>query len=47
MLYEARAGNATVESIAEDRARFDRYAAAYEKAGGTALEQVAAWRKVM
>ena len=47
MLYEARAGNTTVESIAEDRARFDKYATAYEKAGGTSMDQIAAWRKVM
>ncbi|HUR20619.1 MAG TPA: VWA domain-containing protein [Vicinamibacterales bacterium] len=47
MLYESRAANTTVESLADDRARFDRYAAAYEKAGGTALDQVAAWRKIM
>jgi VWFA-related protein len=47
MLYEARAANTPVEGMAEDRARFDKYAAAYEKAGGKSLDQVAAWRKVM
>lgn len=47
MLYEARSLDASVESIAADRERFARYAAAYQQAGGTEAEQVAAWKRVM
>lgn len=47
MLFEARAAGTSVESIEADRSRFASYAEAYARAGGTALEQVAAWRKVM
>jgi tetratricopeptide (TPR) repeat protein len=47
MLYEARSLGVAVESIAADRQRFARYAAAYQQAGGTEAEQVAAWKRVM
>lgn len=47
MLYEARSARTPVESVAEDRARFERYAVAYETAGGPALDQVAEWRRIM
>ncbi len=47
MLFETRSLNATVESVAADRDRFTRYAALYEKAGGPAADQVAAWKKFM
>ena len=47
MLYEARSLGVAVESITADREHFARYAAAYQQAGGTEAEQVAAWKRVM
>ena len=47
MLYETRSLGAAVESVAADRERFARYAAAFQQAGGTEAEQVAAWKRVM
>jgi len=47
MLYEARSLGKPVDSIEADRERFAKYAAAYQQAGGTDLETVAAWKRVI
>lgn len=47
MLFEARSLGQVVESIPADRARFATYADAYRLAGGTELEAVAAWKRVI
>ncbi|HEU4928419.1 MAG TPA: VWA domain-containing protein [Candidatus Krumholzibacteria bacterium] len=46
-LYEARAAGTSVKSPAEDRALFDKYAAAYAAAKGPQAEMVEIWRKAV
>jgi VWFA-related protein len=47
MLYEARSLGKPVDSVPADRERFAKYAAAYQQAGGTELQTVAAWKRVI
>ena len=47
MLYEARSLGTSVDSVPADRERFARYATAYQLAGGTDLDTVAAWKRVI
>lgn len=46
-LYEAAAAGRPVVGREEDRARFEKYAAAYQAAGGTQQALVDQWRKFM
>jgi VWFA-related protein len=44
-IYDARSAGLSIGSAAEDRARFERYAAAYAAAGGTQTALIEQWRK--
>ncbi len=44
-IYDARSAGTTIVTAADDRARFERYAAAYSAAGGTQTAQVEQWRR--
>ena len=44
-IYDARSAGKTIATVAEDRARFERYAAAYAVAGGPQQTLVEQWRK--
>ena len=46
-IYEARSTGKTLTTAAEDRARFDRYAAAYAAAGGPQQADVERWKKTV
>jgi VWFA-related protein len=46
-IYEAHAAGQAIGTPDEDRARFDRYAAAYEAGKGPQMELVERWRKFM
>jgi tetratricopeptide (TPR) repeat protein len=46
-IYEAHAAGRTVKTVDDDRARFDRYAAAYAAAGGPQQALVEQWKKFM
>jgi tetratricopeptide (TPR) repeat protein len=46
-IYDARSAGQTITTAAEDRARFERYAAAYVAAGGTQTALVEQWRKFL
>jgi VWFA-related protein len=46
-LYEARAAGTSVKSPAEDKALFDKYAAAYAAASGPQQAMVEVWRKAV
>ena len=45
LIYEAKSAGHSVESADSDRARFNRYFAAYEKTGGAQLATAAEWKK--
>lgn len=47
VIYEAHAGGRSIGPPEEDRARFDRYAAAYTAAAGPQLAMVEQWKKFM
>jgi VWFA-related protein len=47
LIYEAHAGGRSIGTPEEDRARFDRYAAAYAAAEGPQLPLVEQWKKFM
>jgi len=44
-IYDARSANLSIATVAEDRARFERYATAYAAAGGTQTALVEQWRR--
>ncbi len=44
-IYEVRSTGQSIETVEEDRKRFERYAAAYAAAGGTQMPLVEQWRK--
>lgn len=44
-IYEARSKGESIETVEEDRKRFERYAAAYLAAGGAQVQQVEQWRR--
>ena len=47
VIYEAHAAGRFVDTPEQDRARFDRYAAAYTTAAGPQLAMVEQWKKFM
>lgn len=47
VIYEAHAGGRTIGTAEEDRRRFDRYASAYDAAGGPQQALVEQWKKFM
>jgi VWFA-related protein len=47
LIYEAKSAGHAVESTDADRARFNRYFAAYEKTGGPQLSLAAEWKKIV
>jgi tetratricopeptide (TPR) repeat protein len=47
LIYEAASGGKPIESAANDRARFSRYFAAYEKTGGPQFALAAEWKKIV
>jgi hypothetical protein len=46
-IYDARSAGQSITTAAEDRARFERYAAAYAAAGGTQTALVEQWRRFL
>jgi VWFA-related protein len=46
-IYDARSAGKGIGTAAEDRRRFDRYAAAYTAAGGPPLPEIETWRRFM
>jgi VWFA-related protein len=46
-IYQARAAGRSIKSPAEDKALFERYAAAYKAANGRQAELVEVWRKAV
>jgi VWFA-related protein len=47
LIYEAKAANKPIDTVGNDRARFNRYFAAYEKTGGPQLAVAAEWKKIV
>ena len=47
IIYDAHASGQSVDTPEQDRARFDRYAAAYTAAAGPQLAMVEQWKKFM
>ncbi len=47
LIYEAKSGGNAIESADADRARFNRYFAAYDKTGGPQLPLAAEWKKIV
>ena len=47
LLYDAAVAGKPIESAAQDKARFARYFAAYEKTGGPQLALAAEWKKTV
>lgn len=47
LIYTAASAGTPIESAAQDKARFARYFAAYEKTGGPQLALVAEWKKIV
>lgn len=47
LIYEAKSSGKPIDSVENDRARFSRYFAAYEKTGGSQLALAAEWKKVI
>lgn len=47
LLYEAKSSGKPLDSVENDRARFNRYFAAYEKTGGAQLPLAAEWKKII
>ena len=47
LLYDAAVAGKPIDSAAQDKARFARYFAAYEKTGGPQLALAAEWKKTV
>lgn len=47
LIYQAKSANRAIESNDADRARFNRYFAAYEKTGGPQLALATDWKKII
>ena len=45
LIYEARSAGHAIDSVENDRARFNRYFVAYEMTGGAQLALAADWKK--
>jgi tetratricopeptide (TPR) repeat protein len=47
LIYQAKSDGKPIDSVENDRARFNRYFAAYEKTGGPQLALAADWKKIV
>ncbi|MBP6716566.1 MAG: hypothetical protein KA205_06870, partial [Acidobacteria bacterium] len=47
LIYQAKSAGKPIDSVENDRARFNRYFAAYEKTGGPQLALAADWKKIV
>lgn len=47
LIYEAKSAGKPIDTVENDRARFGRYYASYEKIGGAQLSLAAEWKKIV